>query len=57
LRYRLKRYVPIFVEYVFYQYAFDSVGALAPGFPFLTTRHGVRAGLSYSVPIIGRRVA
>ena len=57
LRYRLSRYVPIFVEYVFYRYAFDGVAGLAPGFPFLTNRHGIRAGLWYSVPIVGRRVA
>jgi len=54
--YLVSRYVPIYGEYVFYHYDFQSSVGLAPGFPLLTTRHGVRAGLSYNVPLIGRRI-
>lgn len=56
LRYRLTRYVPLFVEYSFYNYRFERPVGLEDGFPLLAQRHGVRAGLSYSVPVIGRRV-
>jgi hypothetical protein len=55
LSYLASRYLPIYVEYVFYHYEFDQGVGLAPGFPLLTTRHGLRAGLSYNVPLMGRR--
>jgi hypothetical protein len=55
LSYLASRHVPIFVEYVLYHYDFDRGIGLAPGFPLLTTRHGLRAGLSYNVPLVGRR--
>jgi putative beta-barrel porin BBP2 len=54
--YLVSRYVPIYGEYVFYHYDFQRGVGLAPGFPLLTTRHGVRAGLSYNVPLVGRRI-
>jgi hypothetical protein len=55
LSYVASRYVPLFVEYVYYHYEFERGIGLAPGFPLLTTRHGLRAGLSYSMPLMGRR--
>jgi hypothetical protein len=55
LRYTLSRYVPVYIEYVYYRYSFDRSIGLAPGFPLLVDRQGPRAGLAYSIPLIGRR--
>ncbi|HEY7171217.1 MAG TPA: hypothetical protein VH417_10255 [Vicinamibacterales bacterium] len=55
LSYLVTRHIPIYVEYVFYHYDFDRTIGLAPGFPLLTTRHGLRVGMSYNVPLMGRR--
>jgi hypothetical protein len=56
LQYRLGRYVPIYGEYVYYNYRFDQQVGLASSFPLVMNRHGLRVGLTYSVPLIGRRV-
>jgi hypothetical protein len=53
--YQLARYLPFYGEYVYYFYSFDEVVGLAPGFPMHVNRHGLRVGLSYAVPLIGRR--
>jgi len=53
--YELSRHVPIFVEYVYYQYGFEQSRALAPGFPMSMRRNGIRFGLGYSTPLIGPR--
>ena len=56
LHFTLSRYLPMYVQYVYYFYRFDEAIGLAPAFPVTTNRSGVRAGLSYSLPIIGQRV-
>jgi len=53
--YELSRHLPIFVEYVYYQYQFEQSRALAPGFPVAMRRNGIRFGLGYSTPLIGPR--
>jgi hypothetical protein len=55
LLYSVNRYLPIFGEYVYYHYRFDRAVGLAAGFPTFVTRHGVRGGLYYSMPLVGRR--
>jgi hypothetical protein len=55
LRYRLTRYVPVFVEYFYYNYRFERSLGLQGDFPLLAQRQGLHAGLSYSWPVIGRR--
>ena len=55
LRYQLTRYVPFFVEYFYYNYRFERSVGLQDGFPLLTQRQGLHAGLAYSWPVIGRR--
>jgi len=55
LSYTATRYVPVYAEYVYYWYRFERPLGLAPGFPILVDRHGLRAGLAYSVPLVGRR--
>jgi hypothetical protein len=55
LRYRLTRFVPIYAEYFYYNYRFERPVGLDDGFPLLAQRHGLRGGLSYSLPVIGRR--
>lgn len=57
LHYDLGRYVPVYVEYVYYRYAFSQSLGLAPGFPISVQRHGIRVGLGYSVPLVGERVS
>ncbi len=54
--YSLSRYVPIFVEYVYYKYLFDESQVLAPGFPRAMQRNGIRIGFAYSTPLIGQRL-
>jgi hypothetical protein len=53
--YRLTRYMPIYVEYFYYFYGFDRLVGLVLPIPEQLQRHGLRTGLSYSVPLIGRR--
>ena len=55
LSYTATRYVPVYAEYVYYWYRFERPLGLAPGFPILVDRQGLRAGLAYSVPLVGRR--
>jgi hypothetical protein len=55
LRYQLTRYIPVFVDYFFYNYRFERSAGLQDGFPLLGQRHGLHAGLAYSWPVIGRR--
>ena len=55
ISYTLTRFLPLYAEYVYYYYQFSTAIGLAPGFPVLVNRHGVRTGLSYAVPLIGRR--
>lgn len=52
----LTRRIPFYTEYVYYHSRFERPEGLAPGFPLFVDRHGFRAGLSYSVPLIGRRL-
>jgi hypothetical protein len=56
LSFRLSRYLPAYVEYVYYHYRFENAFGLAPGFPLVIDRTGVRSGLAYSLPVVGRRV-
>jgi len=53
--YVLSRFVPVYAEYVYYFYTFDTATGLVSGFPTQVDRHGIRVGLSYAVPLIGRR--
>ncbi len=55
LHYDLTRYIPVYVEYVYYRYQFDVATGLGAGFPISLQRNGVRAGLGYTLPLIGRR--
>jgi hypothetical protein len=55
IHYDLTRYVPIYVEYVYYDYQFKESIGLAPGFPVHLRRSGLRTGLSYTLPLVGRR--
>jgi hypothetical protein len=55
LRYRLTRFMPLFAEYSYYNYRFERPQGLEDGFPLLAQRHGVRLGVAYSWPVIGRR--
>ncbi len=52
---RITRFLPVYLEYVYYYYRFDQSIGLAPGFPLLVNRQGLRTGLSYSIPLIGKR--
>lgn len=56
LSYALNRYLPVFGEYVYYHYRFERPVGPSVNLPLFMTRHGLRAGLSYSVPLIGRRL-
>jgi hypothetical protein len=53
--YELSRHVPVYVEYVYYQYDFSQSIGLAPGFPMAIRRNGIRGGLGFSTPLIGQR--
>jgi hypothetical protein len=53
--YTLTRFLPIYAEYVYYFYEFSQATGLVPGFPLMVDRHGLRSGLSYALPLIGRR--
>jgi hypothetical protein len=53
--YALTRFLPLYVEYVYYSYQFNTAVGLAPGIPLNVDRNGFRSGLSYSLPLIGRR--
>ena len=55
LDYRVARYLPVFAEYVYYDVRFERPTGLAAGFPTFVSRHGVRAGLSYGMPLLGSR--
>ena len=55
--YDLSRHLPVYVEYVYYQYGFEQSSTLAPGFPMSMQRNGVRFGLGWSTPLIGQRVS
>ena len=54
--YALNRYLPVFGEYVYYHYRFDRPLGPSVNLPLFMTRHGLRAGLFYSMPLIGRRL-
>jgi hypothetical protein len=56
LSFTLSRYLPAYVEYVYYHYRFENPIGLASGFPVMIDRTGVRGGLAYSLPLVGRRV-
>lgn len=53
--YTVSRFFPVYVEYVYYFYKFNVATGLLAGFPLNIDRHGLRAGVSYAVPLIGRR--
>lgn len=57
LSYQLTRYLPVYAEYVYYFYQFQESIGLATGFPMNVNRHGLRAGLAYAIPLIGRRTS
>ena len=54
--YELSRHVPVYVEYVYYQYQFDQPAGLAAGFPMSVRRNGIRGGLGWSTPLVGQRL-
>ena len=54
--YELSRHVPVYVEYVYYQYSFTQSLGLAQGFPMSVRRSGIRGGLGFSTPLIGQRL-
>lgn len=54
--YDLSRHVPVYVEYVYYQYEFSQPGGLAAGFPMSVRRSGIRGGLGWSTPLVGQRL-
>lgn len=53
--YDVTRHVPVYVEYVYYQYEFQQSLGLAQGFPLSVRRSGIRGGLGFSTPLIGQR--
>jgi len=53
--YSLNRYLPVFAEYVYYHYRFDRPVGPSINLPLFMTRHGLRAGLFYTMPLVGRR--
>ena len=55
--YGLTRFLPLYTEYVYYFYRFNTPTGLAVNFPMNVNRQGVRVGLAYSLPLIGRRPA
>jgi hypothetical protein len=55
LQFTINRYLPVYAEYVYYTYSFERPVSLLTSFPLNMTRHGVRGGLFYSVPLVGRR--
>ena len=55
LTYELTRFLPIYTEYMYYFYRFNTSNGLAVNFPMNVNRNGVRLGLAYSIPLIGRR--
>ena len=55
LTYELTRFLPVYTEYVYYFYRFNTSNGLAVNFPMNVNRNGVRLGLAYSIPLIGRR--
>jgi hypothetical protein len=55
LTYELTRFLPVYTEYVYYFYRFNTSNGLAANFPMNVNRNGVRLGLAYSIPLIGRR--
>ena len=57
VNYALTRFLPIYGEYVYYGYEFNLPIGLARGLPLLVSRNGLRTGLSYALPLIGRRPA
>jgi opacity protein-like surface antigen len=52
LQYGLTRYLAAYVNYVYYQYGFDTVVTIDPRFPQRLQRNGVRFGLSTAIPLI-----
>lgn len=55
MTYQMTRFLPVYTEYVYYFYRFNTSNGLATNFPMNVNRHGVRLGLAYSLPLIGRR--
>ena len=55
--YQFTRFLPVYTEYIYYFYRFNASTGLAVNFPMNVNRHGLRVGLSYSLPLIGRRPA
>ena len=53
--YPITRFLPLYAEYIYYFYRFDTSIGLAVNFPMNVNRHGLRAGLAYAIPLIGRR--
>ena len=56
IHYELTRHVPVYVEYVYYQYEFMQSLGLAPGFPLSVRRNGIRGGIGFSTPLVGQRL-
>jgi hypothetical protein len=54
--YELSRHLPVYVEYVYYQYEFSQSLGLAPGFPMSVRRSGIRGGIGWSTPLVGQRL-
>ena len=55
IQYTVGRYLPLYVEYVYYRSQFEQSIGLGPGFPLLVQRNGLRTGLAYSLPLVGQR--
>ncbi len=54
LRYAWTRGLGVFAEYLYYFYDFRRSPQIAPGFPRMLERNGVRVGLVLWVPALGR---
>jgi hypothetical protein len=54
LRYAWTRGLGVFAEYLYYLYDFRRSPQIAPGFPRMLERNGVRVGLVLWVPALGR---
>jgi hypothetical protein len=54
LRYAWTRGLGVFAEYLYYVYDFRRSPQIAPGFPRLLERNGVRVGLVLWIPALGR---
>jgi len=50
--YGLSRFFALYAQYIYYYYRYDETVAIDPRFPRNLDRHGVRAGLTTSIPLL-----